>query len=234
MTAPSVLTVEESGVLTVTFNRPERLNAIDTPMTEALLHVIESGSKDPRIRVMCLRGAGRAFCAGRDISAPPTDRDHDLVQAVSLAIVRSPKPVVAMVHGWVVGAGLEWMLNADIVLAENKTRFKLPEASLGVFVTGGLSLTLSANIGLARAKALMLLGQPFDAPTALAWGLIWRTTDASDMDREATEVCARLSTLKPSVATEFKRTLNNVGLARFDQAIDAETFAQRRLAAVAN
>ena len=69
-----------------------------------------------------------------------------LVQGVASAIVRNPKPVIAEVHGWTVGAGLEWMLDADITIAADTTCFKLPEASLGVFVTGGLSATLPAMV----------------------------------------------------------------------------------------
>src|SRR5690606_29082231 len=129
---------------------------------------------DAAVRVLRLRGAGKAFCAGRDVGAPPTEDDLTLVQAVAQAIVSLEKPVVAAVHGWVVGAGLEWMLDADVVIAAEGARFKLPEASLGVFVTGGLTATLAASAGLARAKALMLLGEPFDAAQAQAWGLVWQ------------------------------------------------------------
>ena len=79
-----------------------------------------------------------------------------------------PKPVVAAVHGWVVGAGLEWTLTSDIIVMAEDARLKLPEAAIGVFVTGGLVATLPASVGLARTKALMLLGDEFNAPQALA------------------------------------------------------------------
>jgi 2-(1,2-epoxy-1,2-dihydrophenyl)acetyl-CoA isomerase len=92
------------------------------------------------------------------------------VQAVAAALVSLPKPVVAAVHGWTLGAGLEWMLDADVVIAAKSSRFRLPEASLGVFVTGGLTATLPAFAGLARAKGLMLLGEEFGAAEAHAWG----------------------------------------------------------------
>ncbi|MEZ5607315.1 MAG: enoyl-CoA hydratase/isomerase family protein [Burkholderiaceae bacterium] len=89
--------------------------------------------------------------------------------------MHNPKPVVAVVHGWTVGAGLEWMLNADVVYAADDSKFKLPEASLGVFVTGGLVATLPAAVGLTRAKALMLLGDEFNAQQAAAWGMVYKT-----------------------------------------------------------
>jgi enoyl-CoA hydratase/carnithine racemase len=86
------------------------------------------------------------------------ERHVELVQDVAVAIVRHPKPLVAAVHGWTVGAGFEWTMDADVVVAADDTRFKLPEASIGVFVTGGLVATLPAITGLSRAKAMMLLG----------------------------------------------------------------------------
>src|SRR5690606_8097649 len=122
----------------------------DNDLARELLSAIESAAADDAVRVLLLRGEGRAFCAGRDVSAPPTDEDLRLVQAVARALVALPKPVVAAVHGWTVGAGLEWMLDADIVIAAESARFRLPEASLGVFVTGGLSATLQAHAGLGR------------------------------------------------------------------------------------
>ena len=151
----------QDGVLTLSLNRPEKLNAIDDDLSRALLSALATANSDPSVRVIVVHGNGKAFCAGRDISTAPTDEDLVLVQAVSKAIVDLTKPVIAAVHGWTVGAGLEWMLNADVVIAASSARFMLPEASIGVFVTGGLTATLAAYAGLARAKALMLLGEEF-------------------------------------------------------------------------
>src|SRR3990167_9573472 len=140
------------GVLTLTLNRPDKLNAINNDLSLRLLDALRSAAADPGVRVVRLRGNGRAFCAGRDVSEPPTERDLELVQAVAQAIVRLLQPVVA----------------------GRSARFRLPEASLGVFVTGGLTATLSAMVGLARARSLLLLGEVFDAQQALEWGLVDR------------------------------------------------------------
>ena len=229
MTTPKLLTHTHDGVMTLSLNRPDKLNAIDNDVARALLAAISTAAHDPAVRVLLLRGEGRAFCAGRDVSAPPTDDDLVLVQAVSSALVTLPKPVVAAVHGWTVGAGFEWMLNADVVLAAQGCRFKLPEASLGVFVTGGLTATLPASVGLARAKALMLLGEEFSAAQALAWGLVWQVVPDGDLQAASQQVCARLAALQPKVAGTFKRVLNNIGLAQFQHAIELENEAQRML-----
>lgn len=229
MTATKLLTDSRDGVLTLTLNRPEKLNAIDNDLARSLLQALEAGAVAEDVRVIRLRGNGRAFCAGRDVSASPTEDDLVLVQAVAKSIVRNPKLVLAEVHGWTVGAGFEWMLDADVIVAAECTRFKLPEASLGVFVTGGLSTTLAASIGLARAKALTLLGEVFTADQALTWGLVWKVVGDSGLEEASWNAAVKLATLDPLVAAQFKRVFNLLGLAAFDRAIEEENTAQRLL-----
>jgi len=209
MPSPKLLVAIAHGTMTVSLNRPDKLNAIDNELARALLAAIEQASGDEAVRVLLLRGNGRAFCAGRDVSAPPTEDDMVLVQAVAQALVRLPKPVIAAVHGWTVGAGFEWMLNADIVFAAQSARFKLPEASLGVFVTGGLTATLPAYAGVARAKALMLLGEEFSPAQARDWGLVWKVVPEPELEAASLQACARLASLAPAVAASFKRVLND-------------------------
>jgi 2-(1,2-epoxy-1,2-dihydrophenyl)acetyl-CoA isomerase len=230
MTACSkLLTHTDEGVLTLTLNRPDKLNAIDNELADALLRALDAARDDALVRVIRLRGAGRAFCAGRDVSAAPTEQDLVLAQSVSQALVSHPRPVLAEVHGWTVGAGFEWMLNADVVVAAEGTRFKLPEAALGVFVTGGLSATLPAMAGLARAKALTLLGDEFSARQARDWGLIWQVVPDAALQASGLQTAQRLAALKPDVAAQFKRVLNQIGLAGFDQAVAEECRTQRLL-----
>ncbi|HNT39975.1 MAG TPA: enoyl-CoA hydratase-related protein [Rubrivivax sp.] len=230
MTSPKLLLEAADGLATLTLNRPDKLNAIDNEMARAILDALDAVGSDDAVRVVRVRGSGRAFCAGRDVSAAPTETDLELVQAVSRAIVRLTKPVLFSVHGWTVGAGLEWMLNADIVVAAQNSRFKLPEAELGVFVTGGASATLTAYAGLARAKALTLLGDAFTAAQAQAWGLAWHVVPDAELEAAAQQVAARLGALRPDVAHRFKRVFNDIGLDKFERAIDLECRTQRALA----
>ena len=229
MNEPCLLTDTHEGVLTLSLNRPDKLNAIDNDLAQRLLDALNAGAADPAVRVIRLRGNGRAFCAGRDVGAPPTERDLELVQAVAEAIVHHRKPVVAQVHGWVVGAGLEWMMCADVVVAGESARFKLPEAALGVFVTGGLTATLPAAAGWARAKALAMLGGAFSARQAVDWGLIHKAVDDADLDAAAQQAAQTLAALNPEVAWQFKRVFNGIGLASFDRAIQEENTVQRTL-----
>lgn len=228
---PSLISTQADGILTLSLNRPDKLNAIDNDLAERLLDALKRAAADASVRVIRPMGQGRAFCAGRDVSALPTDRDLELVQAVSRAIVGHPKPVVAAVHGWTVGAGFEWMMNADLVLAAEGTRFKLPEASLGVFVTGGLVATLPATVGLHRAKSLMLLGEAFDARQAVEWGMAVASPPLAELDAVSMAACQRLAGLEPEVARQFKRVLNLFGLERFDAAVEEECRVQREMGA---
>lgn len=229
MSEPTLLTSLDGGVLTLTLNRPAKLNAIDNALAEALLASLQAAASAPEVRVVRLRGSGRAFCAGRDVGAPPSERDLELVQAVAQAIVRHPRPVVAAVHGWTVGAGLEWALDADVVVAAEDTRFKLPEAAIGVFVTGGLVATLPAAVGLSRAKALMLFGEVFSGRQAADWGLAHQAVPPEHLEQASMAACQRLAALDPALASHFKRVLNTVGLARFDQAVAEESAVTRLL-----
>ena len=218
------------GVLTLRLDRPKRLNAIDEPTAEALLVALRRAAEAVEVRVVVLRGSGRAFSAGRDVSAAPTATILALVQDVARAIVALPKPVVVAVHGWVVGAGVEWMLAADIVVAARGARFKLPEIGLGVFVTGGITATLPRYAGLARAKGLLLLGEEFSAADALLWGLVWSVVDEAALDGEVVRVAQRLAGFEPHAVARFKRVLNELTLDRFEVALLTEARMQAELA----
>ena len=210
------------GVLTLRLNRPDCLNAIDEAMARALLDALHTAEQADDVRVIVIRGNGRAFCAGRDVTEPPTPQILALVQEVSLTIVRCAKPVVMAVHGWVVGAGAEWMLDADIVLAARSTRFKLPEVGLGVFATGGVTTLLPRFAGVARAKGLLLLGEEFSAEQAERWGLIWSLVDDDALEAEADRLADQLAGFDPEVVAGFKRVINKMGIGEFAAALEAE------------
>lgn len=228
--AESTLLAEcRDRVLTLTLNRPERLNAIDEPLAQALSDALRGAHRDPAVGCVVIRGRGRAFCAGRDVKTPATPRVLTLVQAVATAIVENAKPVVFAVHGWVVGAGLEWMLAGDIALAARSARFRLPEIELGVFPTGGVTVTLPRVAGLVRAKGMLLLGEPFPAQEAERFGLVWRLVDDDQLDAETERIARRLAGFDPQAVSRFKSVLNRLGADRFAAGIAAETQMQTEL-----
>jgi 2-(1,2-epoxy-1,2-dihydrophenyl)acetyl-CoA isomerase len=224
-----LLTYLADGVLTLSLNRPEKLNAIDDAAALELLDALAQAQQSPAVRVVVLRGEGRAFCAGRDVSEPPTAAILERVQAVAAALVHNMQPVLVAVQGWVVGAGLEWMLDADIAIAARSARFSLPEASLGVFPTGGITALLPRTVGLVRAKGLLLLGESFDAAQAERWGLVWSVVDDAALGAETARIAQRLAAIEPRVAQRFKHALNLLGGDGFDRALALESALQTEL-----
>ena len=228
----ALLTELDDGVLTLSLNRPERLNAIDEASAAELLQALEDAETSAAVRVIVLRGKGRAFCAGRDVSQPPTPRILELVQAVARAMVSSPQPIVVSVHGWAVGVGAEWMLDGDIVIAGRTTRFRFPEVELGVFATGGVTALLPRLVGLARAKGLLMLGEEFSAEQAREWGLLWAVVDDAELKRETLRVARRLAGFDAQALARFKRVLHSMSLAEFSASVDAESRMQTELMAL--
>jgi 2-(1,2-epoxy-1,2-dihydrophenyl)acetyl-CoA isomerase len=220
------------GVLTLTLDRPEVLNAVDGAIAAALLAALRDAAARDAVRALRLRGAGRAFCAGRDLNAPPDAAILGLVQDVARTLVALPQPVVCAVHGWAVGLGVEWMLACDLVVAARGARFRLPEAGLGVAVTGGVLRTLPAYAGLARARAHLWLGDTFGAEQAWREGLIAAVVDDADLDAASLATAQRLAALDPRVARAYKRALNEIGLDRFERALDREARLQAELEAL--
>src|SRR3954468_4205595 len=172
-----VLTVD-ADVAVISLNRPDRLNAVNDQLVEGLLDalsVVEAGECGAAM----LTGRGRAFCAGHDLKEPRGDDDGLLrrlerLQEVTRRIRGLSIPVIAAVHGHAVGAGAEFALGCDLVVAAEGTRFRFPEVGLGLSVTGGVTKLLPLFVGPVKAKELLLLGDAIDADEAMRLGLVNR------------------------------------------------------------
>jgi enoyl-CoA hydratase/carnithine racemase len=231
MTRRAVLTAVADGVRTITLNRPERLNAINTELLTDLAAALEEASGDPATRAVVLTGAGRAFCAGDDLKefgeqARTRDeaRGHiERIQRITRLIVGSDRIVVAAVKGWAVGGGFEWTINADLVLMADDTRCFFPELSLGLFVTGGVTYLLPRLVGRQRALDLLLFGERIDARRALDLGIAWRVVPADRLPDEAGAVAGKIAALPAARVRDLKRALNEAR--DLDSAMALETAA---------
>ena len=179
-----LLAHRESGVLTLTLNRPERRNAIDGPMWEALRAGFERARDDPETRVVVITGAGGAFCAGADLSAKreghPLDRMRS-INEIALLLHELPKPTVARVDGVAVGAGWNLALGCDLVVATPTSRFSQIFAKRGLSLDFGGSWLLPRLVGMQQAKRLALLAEMIDATEAERLGLVtWVTPRGGD------------------------------------------------------
>jgi 2-(1,2-epoxy-1,2-dihydrophenyl)acetyl-CoA isomerase len=217
------------SVAHVYLNRPHRLNAVVPELTEALIAALGRAGRDGA-RVVVLAGRGRAFCSGHDLKEqlPPetvlaTRLRVDRIQEVTRAIRRFPGPVIAAVHGYALGAGCEFALGCDLVVAAEDAQFGFPEVSVGLSVTGGISRLLPLLVGPVRAKELLLLGERFGAARALELGLINKVAPAGEHEQVAGELAARLRDQPELALALAKQALDRGADCALEEAMATET-----------
>ncbi len=211
----TLLYQKQDGIAWVALNRPQVLNAYNIRMRDDLYQVLEAVRDDPDVGVVVFRGEGRAFCAGADLTEfltapPPTaarrarwERD---VWGLFLGL---PQPVIAALHGHVLGSGIEIALCCDLRLAARGTRFGLPEVGLGIIPAAGGTQTLPrAIVPRGKAVEMLLSGDFIDAEEAHRLGLVNRVVSPEALLSEAEAMARRLLALPPGLATRIKRTVH--------------------------
>ena len=229
----TVLSSLSNKVRTITLNRPHRLNAINGPLIADLHTALVEAHADPETRVIVLRGAGRAFCAGDDLidfpqyaTSEAVAREYvESIQEITRLIVFQEKLVIGAVHGWAAGGGFEWLIDCDIVLMARSTRCFFPETGLGIVVTGAATVLLPRIVGLQRARALIVLGEKIDADQALEMGLAWRVYPEDSLFDEAQALGERIAALPERGVRDTKRLLNRSEQLSIEAALRAETDA---------
>ncbi|HEX9168739.1 MAG TPA: enoyl-CoA hydratase-related protein [Roseiarcus sp.] len=234
---PVLLDKLDGGVLALTLNRPERLNALNIALIQALLAAAQRAAADPECRVVLITGAGRGFCAGADLAdraLSPGSARPDLGQALEKginplirAIRKLPKPVVCAVNGPAAGAGANLALACDVVLAAKSAQFLQAFARIGLIPDAGGTFILPRLVGDARARALMMLADPINAEQAEAWGMIHRAVEDQDLMGEARIVAERLSGGPTHTFGLIKRALAASPGAGLDAQLDLERDLQR-------
>ncbi len=216
----------DAGVAVIALNRPHRLNAVNDDLVEALLAALtEVAASDCGAAV--LTGRGRAFCAGHDLKQPRGDpstlrRRLEDLQDITRRIRALSIPVIAAVHGHAVGAGAEFALGCDLVIAAEGARFRFPEVGLGLSVTGGVTKLLPLLVGPVKAKELLLLGEPIEADEALRFGLVNRVVPEDKLIDTATEWAHRLAS-QPRTSTALAKAALDAGFdATFAAALNLE------------
>lgn len=219
----------------VTLDRPDELNTIVPPMLEELEAAVEEAIRDEAVKTILLQGAGRAFCAGFDFSegfrrwddriatGGQWDAGRDMIMVTSqalgwvprfMALWRSPKPVIAQVHGWCVGGGSEMALCADVVIASEDARIGTPYSRMWGCHHAGMWVH---RLGLAHAKELALTGRSLSGTEAAQIGLINRAVPFAELERETRALAQRLASIPASQLAAMKLIVNqayeNMGLA---------------------
>jgi len=211
---PTVLYEPDGAIANLTLNRPEVLNALNLEMRDELWYALDAIEADDEMRVIVLRGAGeRAFSAGADLTEFGTSPSYDDARRARLGrdlwgrLQHYPKPLIAAVHGWALGAGCEMSLLCDLRLASDGARFGLPETSLGYLPTAGGSQTLPRIVGPGRALDMVLSAEPIDAAHALECGLVHWTGPRPDLDATAAAWARHLAALDPTLLHLTRRSL---------------------------
>lgn len=209
MADPILLQVDDR-VAFITFNRPERLNAIDLGMARAFRETIDGLAARDDVRAVVLRGAGAAFIAGGDITLFGGDRDRaaatigeliDHFHAATVGLQRLPAPVIASVHGAAAGGGFSLALAADFRIAADTATFTPAYLRLGTSPDGGGTFFLRRLVGPSQALEIFLFGRPYPAADALRLGIVNRVVPAANLERETAQMAAALASgAMPAVA----------------------------------
>lgn len=224
------------GIARITLDRPAQLNAISPELLEDLDRACALVEGDASVRAVTLTAAGRAFCAGADLRAvrelsPDAARWSafmGLWHRVFDRIEALPVPVIAGVHGLALAGGLELVLVADLVVADEAARLGDQHANFGLVAGGGGSQRLPRLIGARRAKELMLLGGWLGAAEALAWGLVNRVAPAGTVTAAVEEIAATLAAGSASANRTVKALVNRA----FDAELGEGLALERRLVAL--
>ena len=189
------------GVLLLRLNRPEKRNALATPLLEAIAGALADADGDPDIRVVVLTGSETVFAAGADLDELAASASDDELESPRFrawaAIHTHGTPLVAAVEGWCLGAGLELMLRADLVIAGESARFGQPETNLGIMPGAGGTALLPRRVGRSLAMEMVLTGEPITASRAHAAGLIARVVADGEACRAAIDLASTLADRAP-------------------------------------
>src|SRR5690349_14499565 len=216
MTSPLVTYAADDRVGIVTLNRPDKLNAISPELKRRLVDRLHEADRDPATSVVVLRAEGRAFSAGYDISPSPARaarRGDALAWHASLsddvALEMTPwdlkKPVIASVQGHCLGGGCELVMLCDLTIAAEDALFGEPEIR---FSNVGPALVMPFIVGLKRARELLYLGDPIDARTALAWGMVNRVVPRAELAGATLKFARRLALISPEALAATKLAIN--------------------------
>ena len=230
-----VLSERRGSIAILTLNNPERYNALGGSLLNDLNVSLDEVLGEPRARAVVLTGAGKGFCSGAQFGGDTFDAGEGVAERMRGSInpviekIRNlPVPVVVAMNGAAAGAGVGIALAGDIVIAARSARFILSFVRLGAALDGGTSLFLQRSIGVARARALALLGEPLAAETAAQWGLIWKAVDDADLLNEAMAVAQKLADGPPVSLGLIKSQIEAAWNSSLASTLDDEASSQAR------
>lgn len=219
------------GVLTLTLDRPDRLNALTDDLSDRLAEELEGAAGRDDVRVVVLAGRGTAFSAGADVAGEDAHERFDVTtldraNRIIRAVVRLDKPCVAAVGGIAAGVGCSIALACDLVVAARSAAFLLAFARIGLMPDGGATATVAASVGRARAMRMALLGEPLPAQDAYDAGLVSHLVADDDFAATVAQLARRLATGPPLAYAATKKAVNAATLGHLHDALERERTGQ--------
>lgn len=238
MTDGTLLRNQHDGVLTLAFNRPDKLNAFNPEMTEELADALDFAGQHASVRCVVLSGVGRGFCSGQDLDVfrdyylkgERIDVASHLRAGYNVVVTRMralPKPIIASINGIAAGVGLSLALSADIRVAADDARFTLGFSRIGLIPDGGASFMLPLIVGLGRALELAMTSDRIDAAEAHRIGLVNRVVPAERLQVEALALAQQLAAMPASALALTKRAFNRSTMPDFSRWLDEEADLQQ-------
>ncbi len=236
-TTATILSERDGGVLTITFNRPDVLNAFNDQMIAELQDALKAAERDAAVRCLVLTGAGRGFSAGQDLGAfvereasanAPSIREH-LAAGYNVIVTRMrnmEKPIVGAVNGIAAGVGLSLALACDVRVAAEGASFTLGFSKIGLIPDGGASFMLPLLVGLGRASELAFTSDRIDAQEALRLGLVNRVAPAEELMDVTHSLARQLAGMPTRAIGLTKRAFNRAILPHLDEWLDYEAHLQ--------
>ena len=226
-----LLREDAGGVATLTLNRPDQYNALSAALLAALQSEMHDLADDESIRVVVIAGAGKVFCAGHDLKEIHEHAEQEFAKEmfercrrVMTELTRLPQPVIARVHGPAYAAGCQLVAQCDLAVAATEARFATSGVNYGVFCSTP-GVPLARNISRKRSMEMLLTGEPIDAATALAWGLINRVVPADRLDAEVQALARSIMAKSRAVIAAGKKIFYEQVSGNLDQAYRVATAA---------
>ena len=242
MSEPAVLYAAETGVATLTLNRPEVLNSLNDDLLLALREGLARAKADASVRAVLLTGNGRGFCAGADLAAGQMRTGpHDVAQSlreryhpIVLAMRQFPKPIVGAINGVAAGAGMSIALACDIVLAGESASFLQAFTRIGLVPDCGSTWFLPRLVGDVRARALIMLADKISAADALRYGLVWQVFADDKLIAEAMATAQRMAQMPTRAYDLIKQGLAVSSGNGFGEQLEVEALLQAQAMATAD
>ena len=234
--SPTVLIEKRGGVGILTLNRPEVINAFDTRMRDDLFSALGSALDDPDAGAILIRGAGeRGFCAGADLTEFGSAPSQTIARRVRWErdlwglFAFASKPLIAAIHGYAIGSGVEIACLCDLRIASDDAMFRMPETALGMIPAAGGSQTLPRAVGLSASMTALLANETIDAARALSLGLVHSVVPRADLSDAAETAARRLARIPPRTSAAIKRAVSEGMDAPLPQALALEARLARKL-----